>query len=425
MDITIQPGTLTGEVLVPSSKSILHRGLICAALAPGKSVIHRLYLSRDIQATMDCLTALGASFTRQGDDVLVEGISSPVKSAALPCGESGSTLRFLIPVAAALGVDASFTGQGRLVTRPLTAYDGAFAGKGVHWHNTGTLPCRVSGKLEPGNYEIDGSQSSQFISGLLFALPLLKGDSTLTVTGKFQSQSYVGITLGVLEEFGIAVTQTAPNRYVIPGGQVYRAGEFTAESDYSQSAFFLCAAALGGNLTLRSFSPDSLQGDQAILSILEQAGFPVEFQGDAIRLKPGKLKPFTVYAGDVPDLVPVLCVLASGCVGESRIYQVERLKIKESDRIASTMALVNGLGGAMEYLPQEDCIRITGKGYLEGGGVIPCENDHRIAMSGGVAAAICQTPFTLLGAECVAKSYPTFWEDYQRLGGKIHVQSME
>lgn len=132
-----------------------------------------------------------------------------------------------------------------------------------------------------------------------------------------------------------------------------------------------------------------------------------------------------MYAGDVPDLVPVLCVLASGCVGESRIYQVERLKIKESDRIASTMALVNGLGGRMEYLPQEDCIHITGKGYLEGGGVIPCENDHRIAMSGGVAAAICQTPFTLLGAECVAKSYPTFWEDYQRLGGKIHVQSME
>ena len=425
MDITIEPGKLAGEVLVPSSKSILHRGLICAALAPGKSLIHRLYLSRDIQATMDCLTALGASFTLQGEDVVVEGIENPVKAAALHCGESGSTLRFLIPVAAALGVSASFFGEGRLTTRPLFAYDGAFAGKGVLWHNTGTLPCSVSGKLEPGAYEIDGSQSSQFISGLLFALPLLNGDSTLTVTGKFQSQSYVGITLGVLKEFGINLEQTAPNRFSIPGGQVYQAGEFTAESDYSQSAFFLCAAALGGDLTLGSFSPDSLQGDKAILSVLEQAGFPVEFQGDQLKLKPGKLKAFTIQAGDIPDLVPVLCVLASGCIGESRIYQVERLKIKESDRIASTMALINGLGGQMEYLPEQDCIRIVGKGHLEGSGVIDCENDHRIAMSGGVAAALCQKPFTLLGAECVAKSYPTFWEDYQRLGGKIHVQSVE
>lgn len=424
MKVTIKPSKLAGEVLVPSSKSILHRGLICAALAPGKSVIHRLYLSRDIQATMDCLTALGASFTCQGEDVTVEGIQTPVKEATLSCGESGSTLRFLIPVAAALSVNASFAGQGRLVTRPLTAYDSAFQGKGVAWHNTGALPCAVSGQLKPGNYEIDGSQSSQFISGLLFALPLLSGDSTLTVTGKFQSQSYVGITLGALKDFGIAVHQTAPNKFSIPGRQVYQAGEFTAESDYSQSAFFLCAAALGADLKLRSFSQNSLQGDKAILSILEQAGFPVRFQGDTISLSAGKLKPFTIYAGDIPDLVPVLCVLASGCVGESRIYQVERLKIKESDRIASTMALINGLGGKMEYLPQEDCIRILGKGFLDGG-VVPCENDHRIAMSGGVAALLCRNPVTLLGAECVAKSYPTFWEDYQRLGGTIHVQSME
>lgn len=424
MDITIQPGTLTGEVLVPSSKSILHRGLICAALAPGKSVIHRLYLSRDIQATMDCLTALGASFTGRAMTCWWKGF--PALSSQRPC-------HAVNPAPPAFSHSGGGgLGGGRFLYRPGTVGHPApdrlrrcVCGKRGSLAQHRHPPCRVSGKLEPGNYEIDGSQSSQFISGLLFALPLLKGDSTLTVTGKFQSQSYVGITLGVLKEFGIAVTQTAPNRYVIPGGQAYQAGEFTAESDYSQSAFFLCAAALGGNLTLRSFSPDSLQGDQAILSILEQAGFPAEFQEDQIRLKPGKLKPFTVYAGDVPDLVPVLCVLASGCVGESRIYQVERLKIKESDRIASTMALVNGLGGRMEYLPQEDCIHITGKGYLEGGGVIPCENDHRIAMSGGVAAAICQTPFTLLGAECVAKSYPTFWEDYQRLGGKIHVQSME
>ncbi len=424
MDITIQPGRLAGEVLVPSSKSILHRGLICAALAEGKSVIHRLYLSRDIQATMECLSALGAKFTRQGEDLLVEGISTPAKAAALPCGESGSTLRFLIPVAAALGVSASFFGEGRLVTRPLSAYDSVFAGNGVHWHNTGALPCSVSGRLTPGAYEIDGSQSSQFISGLLFALPLLEGDSTLTVTGMFQSQSYVGITLGVLRDFGITVNQTAPNHFAIPGGQRYRAVEFTAESDYSQAAFFLCAAALGAELSLSSFSPNSLQGDRAILSILKQAGRPVELQGDRLRVNPGKLVPFTVYAGDIPDLVPVLCVLASGCKGESQIYQVERLKIKESDRIASTMALINGLGGKMTYSPQEDCIRIAGTGSLEGG-TVNCENDHRIAMSGAVAALLCQKPVTLLGAECVAKSYPTFWEEYQRLGGTIHVQSVE
>lgn len=424
MNVTIQPGTLSGKVLVPSSKSILHRGLICAALAQGTSVIHRLYLSRDIQATMDCLTALGAVFTRQGEDILVQGISQPPEAAALHCGESGSTLRFLIPVAAALGVSATFFGEGRLVSRPLTAYDHAFAGNGVHWHNTGLLPCSVSGRLKPGNYEIDGSQSSQFISGLLFALPLLEGDSTLTVTGNFQSQSYVQITLGVLKQFGIRFQQTAPNCFSIPGGQNYQGGEFTAESDYSQAAFFLCAAAFGANLELCSFSPNSLQGDRAILSILAQAGCPVEREGDKLKPRPGKLSPFTVEAGDIPDLVPVLCVLACGCKGESLITQVERLKLKESDRIASTMALINGLGGKMSYSPKEDCIRVLGAGRLTGG-VVSCENDHRIAMSGAVAALICQKPVTLLGAQCVAKSYPTFWEEYQRLGGTIHVQSME
>ena len=391
---------------MPSSKSILHRGLICAALAPGKSVIHRLYLSRDIQATMDCLTALGASFTRQGDDVLVEGISSPVKSAALPCGESGSTLRFLIPVAAALGVDASFTGQGRLVTRPLTAYDGAFVGKGVHWHNTGTLPCSVSGKLEPGNYEIDGSQSSQFISGLLFALPLLKGDSTLTVTGSSSPKAMWGLPWGVERVRHCRnPDRSQPLRHSrrtgLSGRGVHRRKRLLPVCLLS------LRRRLGGKLTLRSFSPDSLQGDKPSSPFWSRSGSPPNFR---------------VMRSAQARQVKTLYGVCRGCsgFGAGTVRTGQRLRGGKPDLSGGTAenqgkrphcfhhGLVNGLGGGMEYLPQEDCIRITGKGYLEGGGVIPCENDHRIAMSGGVAAAICQTPFTLLGAECVANPTPPF-----------------
>lgn len=421
MDLLIHPHTLKGKVKIPASKSILHRALICAALAKGRSLIRNTYLSEDITATMDCLKKLGASFTVTGDCIAVDGISSLPEEASLDCGESGSTIRFLIPLAAALGVSASFAGRGKLVSRPLHLYQQAFAGKGVEFLYNGSLPASVCGQLQSGDYEIPGNVSSQFITGLLFALPLLDGDSRITVLPPFESKSYVGITISCLKQFGISVTES-DHTYFIKGNQCYTACDYTVESDYSQSAFFLTANCLGSELSLFSFAPDSIQGDSKILSILAQSGTEALFQNGNLQTHVQNRKAFSIDASDIPDLVPILSVLACFCEGTTKISRIERLRIKESDRIASTMGMIHALGGRITY--ENDCLLIPGSQQFSGG-TVDCCNDHRIAMAAAVASTVCDGDVVLKGAQCVKKSYPTFFEEFTRLGGNSHVVHVE
>lgn len=421
MNLSITPQKLRGHVSIPASKSVMHRALICAALSEGTSVIRHAYCSEDIHATMDCLRALGASFSVEGTSITVQGITSLPETTGMDCGESGSTIRFLIPLAGALGVSATFTGRGKLITRPLELYREAFAEHGAAFFYTGTLPAQTKGTLQGGDYRIRGNISSQFITGLLLALPLLSQDSTLTVLPPFESKSYVDITISCLRSFGVTITEQDEGCYSIPGRQRYRASDYTVESDYSQAAFFLTAAALGSEVTLLDFGSESVQGDAAIVEVLTQTGFTCFTQQGALLLSGKGCKPFTVTAENIPDLVPTLCVLATGLSGTSTIRRVERLKIKESDRIASTMAMLQALGGIISY--QDDCISITGA-PLHGGTVL-CENDHRIAMAAAMAATAASSPVILHGAECVNKSYPTFWNEYQRLGGQIHGIDLE
>ena len=418
MELSITPSHLHGVVDVPASKSIMHRALICAALAKGKSIIHNTYVSQDITATMDCLTQLGASFVVHEDTIEVHGIEQAAPAANLFCGESGSTIRFLIPIAAALDVNAAFSGTGKLVSRPLHLYRDAFIGKGVTFDYTGMLPANLSGQLKSGIYCIPGNVSSQFITGLLFALPILEGDSVLEVLPPFESKSYVDITLSCLRAFGIEV-ENEGSTYHIPGGQQYRATDYAVESDYSQAAFFLVANALGNDLTLRTFGEQSVQGDSAILRILSEAGVESHLQNGALTNTVQKLSAFHIEASDIPDLVPILCVLACFCDGVSTIQKVERLKIKESDRIASTMDIVTRLGGTIAYA--DDTITITGGMTHFQSAVLPSYNDHRIAMAGAIAATKANGDIIIEDAGCVRKSFPTFFETYQHLGGNCHV----
>lgn len=398
MIYTAQPGARTGTVMPPVSKSIAHRKLICAALSGPQCSVDcgpAEELSADITATKACLSALLSG------------------GKVLPCGESGSTLRFLLPVAAALGADVSFHMEGLLPNRPHKELTDQLALHGAVIRQEGSeMFC--NGQITAGEYTIPGGVSSQFVSGLLFAIPLLKGDSTITIEGRLESAAYVAMTEQAVTEAGIRVIRK-DNGFFIPGGQKYRAkAEESVERDWSGAAFGLC---LGGfsekGITVSGLRPDSLQGDRRILDILAGFGAEIKKEKDGILVKRGaEMKPQTIDASEIPDLVPVISVFAAGIKGETRITHAERLRFKESDRLATTEALIRSLGGTAEQT--EDGLRITGRGFLTGGTVNPAK-DHRIAMSAAVAAAICSEPVVILDAECAGKSYPGFYKDFERL----------
>ena len=417
-NVALLPTHLRGEVTIPPSKSILHRALICASLAKGSSTIRHVVFSEDIRATMECMKQFGASFEVHDDAITVHGVESVPQKASFSCQESGSTLRFLIPIASAFGIDAFFTGKNRLVTRPLDLYESALSSHGVTVQYAGQLPFAVKGQLCSGVYQIKGNVSSQFITGLLFALPLLPEESIIEVLPPFESKSYVKITLQELKQFGIEVFAEG-DRYRIPGGQQYKPCDFSVESDFSQAAFFLVADALGAAVTLRQFDLRSIQGDRAVLDVLQKAGCRIICREGSLTCKPAQLTAFEIDGSDIPDLVPILCVLACFCKGTSRIKQVKRLRIKESDRIASTMELIQKMGGYIHYDEENDCLTVEGEKQLHGA-EIQSYNDHRIAMCAAVAAAVAEGVTTIKNAACVKKSYPVFFHDYRNLGGICH-----
>lgn len=415
MNKTIAPGERYGEVRIPSSKSIVHRQLICAALGEHEVLIRYDGLSRDIRATADCLSALGADI-QIGENVLcvkpIDG-RGDIETALLPTGESGSTLRFLIPVAGMLGRKADFNMEGRLAERPMAPFDRLLREHGMSLTREGQI-LHCEGQLEGGMFCLPGNISSQYFSGLLMALPKLGCDSRLQTEGQMESAAYVQLTEEVLKAAGICFDRESESSWKIFGNQIpCLPNTISAEGDWSNAAFFLCAAALSDQgIRICGLNPESRQGDRQILQILHEFGAEVSIEEKTVSVRQGCRRPIEVDAIAIPDLVPVLAVLCCSTDGISRITGAARLRWKESDRLRTTTALIRSLGGEAEELP--DGIVIHGNGSLRGG-TAETFNDHRIAMSAAVAAVLCAEPVTVLGAECVGKSYPRFWKDFEAL----------
>ncbi len=386
MNLTIMPALLSGTVTPPPSKSQAHRYLIAAALAGEGSVIENLADSQDIQATRWCMKTM---------------MTSGRRIAEFNCLESGSTLRFLIPIALALRGGGRFTGHGRLMERPQQPYFDLFDEKGIRYElKNGFLT--VEGQLTPGAFRLPGNVSSQFVTGLLYALPLLAGDSRIVLTTDLESRSYVDMTLEALSAFGVTAAWEDSRTLAVPGGQSYIPATVRVEGDWSQAAFWFAAISLGSRLEIEGLQQLSAQGDRVI-------------RDHFVRLTP---------PGDVdidlsgcPDLAPPLAAMAVLRRGDTRLLNAGRLRLKESDRLTSITAALGALGASIEEQP--DSLIVHGVETLAGGCTVDCWNDHRIAMMTAIAATRCEKPVALLGAECVAKSYPDFWRDYQMLGGEI------
>ena len=384
MKLKLTPTQLKGTITPPPSKSYAHRALIAAALAGGESNLTNLADSKDIIATRRCLEAL----------------ASPEEFPLLDCGESGSTLRFLIPVALALRGGARFTGQGRLMERPQKPYFDIFDEKGIFYEQADGI-LTVKGTLTPGEYSLPGDVSSQFVTGLLYALPLLKGDSRILLTTALESRDYVEMTVAVMKHFGVSVTETADG-WLVPGGQRYLPQAMVVEADWSQAGFFYAALGLGSELDIQGLNPQSTQGDLRIVPYYE------------LLIRDGDVE---LDVSQCPDLVPPLAAHAAVRRGTTHMVNAERLRIKESDRLATVTEVLNALGAQIQEYP--DSLTIHGVDTLVGGTTVSAHNDHRIAMMAAIAATRCENPIVITGAECVAKSYPNFWEEYVRLGGII------
>ena len=404
MNVTITPSTPTGKIKAIASKSSAHRLLICAALADKATEIVCEELNADIEATVRCLSALGAKITRQGTSFTVLPIKTPKQNADLNCGESGSTLRFLIPVVAALGCE-----------RPLSPLREELEAHGIVFSGVGTGAMSISGKLSAGEYKIRGDVSSQFISGLLFALSVVEGESKIIIEGKTESAGYINMTLDALYEFS-AEPEKCDFGYLIHGRKRLASPQkISTEGDWSNSAFALSAGAIVKKAKTNVFGldPESSQGDRAIVELLVRFGADVRRKGDCFSVRSGELYGIDIDASQIPDLVPILAVVATAAEGETRIYGAERLRLKESDRLETTTKMLTTLGADVTEA-QNGLIIKGGKRLV--GGTVSSFNDHRIAMSAAIAALICDSAVTITEAEAVAKSYPTFWDDLAALG---------
>ncbi len=417
MNVTLHGLTSSGRISAIPSKSHVHRLLIAAALSDHVRQIRCDRTNADIDATVRCLNALGANITFENGLFTVSPILTPVNGATLPVGESGSTLRFLIPVVAALGVTAHFVMEGRLPGRPLSPLREVLIDHGVTFSEAGANPMTLSGQLRGGSFVYDGGVSSQFTTGLLLALPLLDKPSFVTLTGKVESRPYIDLTVATLKAFGIEIKEESNTFSLVAKAQA-EATLMEAEGDWSNGAFMLALGAFSHRgMTVTGLDASSAQGDRAIVPLLQQFGADITEEAcGALSLKRRELTAIPeIDAADIPDLVPILSVLAASARGTTRIRNCGRLRIKESDRIASVCAMLTSLGGSVRS--EGDDIVIDGNGTLSGG-TVDCANDHRIAMSAAVASVIATGPVTLLGAEAVRKSYPAFFDDLGMLSGQ-------
>ena len=417
MRVLIEPNDIQGDIKAIASKSDAHRAIICAALADKKTNIYISEMSEDIKATLNCMSAFGAKFSENGKEFTIEPVKKALSDVLIDCNESGSTLRFLLPVAAALGNGARFIGKGRLPNRPIGIIVNLLKEHGISFDSE-TLPLSMNGKLTPGEFKIEGNVSSQFISGLLFALPLLDKPSKITLLSALESKAYVDMTISVLNKFGAEIKAVEDGFLVQPIERYVSPDNYTVEGDWSNAAFFLVGAALAGNVNMSGLDIGSKQSDTKIVDILKHAGVKVTPKDNILTVTKSDIKPFELDVSQCPDLFPIAAVLACGANGKTTLYNAGRLRIKESDRIVSTRELILGLGG--KVLEEEDSLTVFGDGRLSGG-MVDSVNDHRIAMSASIASCICEKSVTLNDAQAVNKSYPDFYKDFESLGGKVHV----
>ncbi len=419
----VNASSLSGNVQAIASKSVAHRYLIAAALADKETFIHCHSVSEDILATVHCLCGMGAKIHKEDHGFFVTPIDKTKQMtdvAVLPCNESGSTIRFLIPVVGALGIKGNFLRKGSLVNRPLFPLDDEMAKKGAFLREKEENVLEVSGKLDSGVYELPGNVSSQYITGLLFALPLLEGDSEIHITTPLQSEDYVKITLDCLKAFGICVKYDN-NCFYIPGKQVYTVdNEPFVEGDWSNAAFFMTGAAIGKNkITYSNLNPTSLQGDKAIVEVLGKMGAVIERKEHVYTVIGQELVSCDIDAKPIPDLIPILALAATVAKGTTVVRNAERLRIKESDRLKTVYETLKALGADIDET--KDGLIIRGKERLKGG-VVSSFNDHRIAMMAAIASLVCEESVTILQAEAINKSYPGFYEDFVKLGGQVTIE---
>ncbi|MEG6522459.1 3-phosphoshikimate 1-carboxyvinyltransferase [Desulfotomaculum sp. 1211_IL3151] len=420
MDLRITPADLKGRVAVTPSKSDAHRILISAALANQPTLVRLSSYSKDIHVTMNCLRSLGAKIDADSPDLLHITPLWPnrVGAADLDCGESGSTFRFLLPLAAALGVTATFTGHGRLPERPIQQLIDQLQSHGCQFDQT-KLPFTVRGKITGGHYTLPGDVSSQFISGLLFALPLLAKDSLIVLTSQLESKGYAKMTMSTLKKFGVEIEELAAG-YHIKGRQKYLSPQqLRVEGDWSNAAFWICAGALqGSDILCSGLNQASVQGDKEIINLLKGFAANVSLLKDTAHSIGKTLQGQCIDAAEIPDLIPIISVVAAAAQGTTEIYNAKRLRIKESDRLAAMAENLARLGA--DVTEKEDGLIIRGGKPLRGGSVNGF-GDHRIVMSMAIAAKLCQRELIIAGAEAVEKSYPQFFDHYKMLGGIVDV----
>ena len=416
--IKIKGNILRGTVKTPPSKSMAHRAVICAALSKGVSRITNIEYSDDIRATINGMKVLGATIIEKKNELLIDGTNTfNLSGGTIDCKESGSTLRFLVPISLVKENNINFIGEGNLGKRPLTLFYNIFDEQNIGYsYEDGMLNLNVNGKLSGGEFRVLGNISSQFISGLLFTLPLLKEDSKIIITTNLESKGYIDLTLSMLKRFGIEVSNNDYEEFIIKGNQSYKANDYEVEGDYSQAAFYLCAGALGSEVEVENLDVDSLQGDKEILDILEKLGAKLKFNNNKIKVTGDKLKGCIIDGSQCPDIIPVVAVVCALSEGKTTIINAERLRIKECDRLSAICSQLKILGA--NIVERNDGLDIEGVTSFKGGSVSSFK-DHRIAMALAIGAICAEGEVIIEDSECVKKSYPGFWEDYKSLGGDI------
>lgn len=415
MRVEVYPSKVSGVVTPPPSKSFLHRMIICASLAKGKSTIHNVSYSEDIVATLSAFESIGVKIDKFPTKIVIESKGLPLlqQEKRVNCNESGSTIRFLIPIFSSK-YKALFTGNSTLFRRPFSIYEDIYESQGIRWEKS-SQSILTEGALKPGNYIIPGDVSSQFISGLLFILPTLDGDSTIEVTKKFESSQYVDITVSVLKLFGINVEKIG-NIYKINGNQKYVSRDVKTENDYSQLAFFAVLGMINNNIQVLGFNQNSLQPDRKILDFIEEMNGLIIRTKTSLEFVKSNTTGTTIDVSQSPDIAPILGLLAACSKGKTNIINAKRLVMKESNRLASTFDILKKLG--VDVKIENDSLIIHGSQTLHGN-EFDSYNDHRIVMTLAIAGTVCDQKLTINNAEAINKSYPDFFKDLQSLGAEI------
>ncbi|MEW8955241.1 3-phosphoshikimate 1-carboxyvinyltransferase [Clostridium sp.] len=414
--LKINPRLLNGEVNIPPSKSMAHRAIICASLSNGFSTIENIDLSDDIIATIEGMKSMGAIINIKDKTVMIQGINTfEKKDITIDCNESGSTLRFLVPISIINENKVRFIGKGNLGKRPLKTYYDIFDEKHINYNfKENILDLTIEGRLKSGEYRVNGNISSQFISGLLFSLPLLEDASRLIITTELESRGYIDLTLSVMKDFGVDIENKRYREFIIKGNQIYKPRNYSVEGDYSQGAFFLCAGAIGNDIKCFRLNEKSLQGDKEVISILKAMGANI-FNNEYIKAEKDNLKGTIIDGSQCPDIIPILTVVAALSEGVTIIENASRLRIKECDRLKAISTELNKIGA--NIIEKEDGLIINGASEFTGGEVYSWD-DHRIAMALAIASTRCKESLIIRNPMCVKKSYPSFFEDFKALGGE-------